>query len=132
MINNEFTDFGSNETRHLYEVQLNYNGTKKFPVNIITGCFIGGFDRDENNNQLYSTYVEANYTLNVKKNKLKAEVGMTPFKGMYADDFSVFNYGITLMRDIQITEKWSIPSSYKLIYNKEKNDVYFSVGFVLR
>jgi len=131
VLTNDFTDFSSLNTRHLYEVQLNYTGHENFPLNIITGCFIGGFDKDENGSQLYSTYFEMNYTMKAKKNQLKAEVGMTPFKGMYADHFSVFNYGLTLMREIQITEKWSILSSYKLIYNKEINDLYFSVGFVL-
>lgn len=129
---NSYSDFSSMDTRHLYEVQLCYLGTKKFPLNIITGCFIGGFDRDENGDQLYSTYAEVNYTFSVEKTKLKPEIGMTPFKGMYAKEFSVFNYGFTVMRDIKVSDKWSIPSYYKLIYNKERDDVFFTVGFVFK
>ncbi len=131
---NEFTDFVTADTKHIYEVQLNFMGHKYFPVNVITSCFVGGDDKDGNNQQLYSSYIEVNYDFNFKKNNLKFEVGMTPFnkKSMYASKASVFNYGITLSRDIQVTNKWSIPSSYKVIYNKETKDVYFSVGFTLR
>jgi hypothetical protein len=128
----DFTRFKSTETQHLFEAQAVIKGGGKIPLKLTTACFIGGSDIDGNGKQLYSTYLELAYSFSKWKNNFSFEVGMTPFEGMYASHASVFNYGFSVARDININDHWSIPSLYKLVYNKEKKDVYFTVGFTFR
>lgn len=128
----DFTRFRGAETQHLFEAQAIFKGGKNLPLMLTTACFIGGSDVDESGEQLYSTYFEFAYSFVKWKNTFNLEIGMTPFEGMYASHASVFNYGFSVSRNINVNDHWSIPSIYKLIYNNENRDVYFSVGFTIR
>lgn len=128
----DFTRFKGVETQHLFEAQAVFKGGKNLPFILTTACFIGGSDVDESGEQLYSTYIELAYSFVKWKNTFNLEIGMTPFEGMYASHASIFNYGFSVSRDINVNDHWSIPSMYKLIYNNENRDIYFSVGFTIR
>ena len=124
---NRFFEFEKSKTRHLFEAQASWLGSKNIPLSLTAACFIGGFDMDASKNQLYSTYFEANYGINAGKNRIAFTIGGTPANGMYAPQASIFNYGITLSRTIPLGEKWQMPCSGKLVYNKENKEWLFSL-----
>ncbi len=130
-ISNDFTEFKKSETKHSFELQTVFKGTKKLPVQLTTACIIGGDDLDKNEKQLYSSYLELAYSLSVKENLINIEIGMTPAKGLYSNNASVFNYGLSVERNIKVNKDWSIPSIYKVVYNKETKDVFLSVSFTI-
>ena len=128
---NDFTELKNTDTQHFFEAQAVFKGTEKFPVSLTTACFIGGGDIDDNGKQLYSSYMELAYSRKINDNTLTLEVGMTPAKSMYADNASFFNYGFSVGRDMKITDHWNVPSTYKVVYNKESKKIFLSVGFTL-
>lgn len=129
---NEFFDFDKPSTRHLFEAQASWLGTEKLPLSVMAGCFIGGFDMDEKQNQLYSTYLELNYPLLRGKHNILLTLGGTPAKSMYANKAAIFNYGITYSSSIGITKKWSIPYNGHLVYNSIDKKFYFSLSISLQ
>ncbi len=128
--NPRFFNYSNDDTKHLIEYQIQYDG-KAIPISIMYAQFIHGFDQNEEGGQNLSRYIELGYTFTLPKGKLKLEVGCTPAKGMYAPQASIFNYGITLEKQMRFSSELSVPAKYKLIYNKETNDVHFTVAFVI-
>jgi hypothetical protein len=128
---NDFSRLEKGNTLHSFEAQALFFGPKKYPFVITTGCFIGGWDYHENGDQMYSSYLELAYPFKFKDFSVNLELGATPHKSFYASKASLYNYGFTIYKDIKISDKWSLPTSYKLIYNAEKKDLYFVFSFSL-
>jgi hypothetical protein len=128
---NDFTQFEKGKTLHLFEAQASFYGPKKWPFRFTSACFFGGADYNDKGEQLYSTYFELAYPFKIKDYQLNLELGMTPAKSMYAKEASLFNCGFSVSKDIRINENWSLPTQYKLIYNIEQKDLYFTVSFTL-
>lgn len=104
---------------------LAYNGPETFPIQLMVGVAVFGNDRDLNGKNYYSTYVEANYNWNIQDYNVKAFVGLTRDDGFYTQNgFQVINVGVTLTRNIKITDHFNIPVSTSLIANPDRNSVY--------
>ncbi len=129
--NPAFFDYKSESTKHLIEYQIQYNGSKEFPIQLMYGQFVHGFDTKENGKQYFSKYFEVSYAFDFKSYLIKMEVGMTPEKGMYANHATIFNFGFSICNKIRIYENTEIPVIYKLVYNKETQDLYFNIALKL-
>jgi hypothetical protein len=115
-------------TRHTLEGMVNLNGPESFPVSLVAGVMIYGNDRDEEGNNLYSTYLELNYATSIKDIELMPFIGITPAKGYYGDKFGVMNMGITAVRNIKISDNYQIPVKGSFIINPQQEKVFFVIG----
>lgn len=155
--NYNYFQYRKNETGHVFEGNLTYNGTKKFPITIMVATNFYGADaaRIDNNPQSpdfnkktgiqHSTYVEFGYSFKVKEISLNSFMGFnctTPGKanpstgfvgeqGYYGNSFGVVNLGITAHKNIPITQKYSLPLSTSLITNPQAGKIYFVFGISL-
>lgn len=125
LTDNHYFNWKSHQTKHLVECMLAYNGPETFPIQLMVGVAVFGNDRDLNGKNYYSTYVEANYNWNIQDYNVKAFVGLTRDDGFYTQNgFQVINVGVTLTRNIKITDHFNIPVSTSLIANPDRNSVY--------
>lgn len=131
----KFSNLKTEETEHLFEFKTDITLSEKIPIKLSGAVIFAGNDWEQKTDkikQFYSTYIEASYPFQLASIPILLEVGMTPTKGMYAKDIKVFNYGLTVFKDIKINERFSIPTSYKLVYNLERDLLYFSVALIIK
>ncbi len=136
-----FDNFKRGKTEHIFEAQSVFYLLPADKLKITAAVIIGGTDWDTKIidptlgttefEQRYSTYFEVAYNINVGKFTVTPEIGLTPFESMYAKDFKVFNYGVNVSRDIKINNTFSLPTSYKVVYNSELKALHFGFGFTI-
>jgi hypothetical protein len=130
--NSDFFDFESEESVHFLDAIVKYKGCDKFPISIMTSVmFYGEYDRDVNNNQRYSTYIELGYSKFIGGKKVDWALGLTPFKGFYADETNVVNINMSVFDKIKFSEQFSLPISAGLSLNPVNERLLFNVSFTL-
>lgn len=127
----KYFSFVKKATYHAMEGSVVFNGSEKFPLQLTLGTFFYGNDMDPNGKNYYSTYMEAAYPFTIGKQSLNVFLGGTPAEGLYATKPSIMNFGVSLSRSINITEKFSIPVTGSLSFNPESDDVFLVVSFNL-
>lgn len=105
---------------------------EKFPiVGTISTIAYGGLDKDVNNNQNYTTYFEVAW----KKKQYEVFVGAITGESMFymndKDQFSVCNVGAKLIKEIKVTNDFTIPVAGSLVMNPTAERFHFvlSVSF---
>lgn len=130
--NSDFFDFESEESVHFLDAIAKYKGCEKFPISIMTSVmFYGEYDRDANNNQRYSTYIELGYSKFIGGKKVDWALGLTPFKGFYADEMNVVNMNMSVFDEIKLNEQYSLPVSAGLSLNPVTERLLFNFAFTL-
>lgn len=112
---------------HTIEVGLSYGGSEAFPISL--SAFMNVYNDNDN-----TVYFEVGYSTEVSEVGLDFFVGGTPGgdTGYYGTtEFNLINIGISASKDIEITDKFSLPifSSYVLNPNLEVG--YLIFGFSL-
>lgn len=124
----QFSDKGTRVTPHSVEGQISFNGTENLPVSISLGTFIYGNDRDAENKNCYSTYLELGYEHNIGENTLSYFLGGTITEGFYAEKAAIVNLGFKAARELNLSETASFPISASLIINPYAKDIFFVFG----
>ncbi|OFX43547.1 MAG: hypothetical protein A2046_01470 [Bacteroidetes bacterium GWA2_30_7] len=124
----KYFNYNSDNTNHLAEVVLQYKGGEKFPLSLLAGTIVYGNDKDSLYNNRYSTYLEAGYSFKFSENNVDMFVGLTPHEGLYGSDLRIVNIGITGYRNIEITDKFSLPVKASIIINPHVDNIYFAFG----
>ena len=113
--------------------------SEKFPLSITWNFMFAGQDKDENGNQNYSSYVELNFPFTVKGVDLNATCGVLPYDAgvtTYGGDvnsgFAVTNVALKAMKDIKITNSFSLPIFIQAIWNPRMEDAHLVLGISLR
>ncbi|MCD4834146.1 MAG: hypothetical protein K8R31_10150 [Bacteroidales bacterium] len=136
------------QTGHVVEAAISFNGTEKIPVSLMFAMNIWGADsrkyKDESGVMIpedkivMSKYLELGYSTDVKGVALDVFAGMalnnpeiakgepTGFYGQEAA--GVINLGFTLSKEIQITENYSLPVFGSLITNPEAENIFMVFG----
>jgi len=134
-----YFNYNDKKTAHYFEGSLIYKGSDKFPLWLLGGVFFYGNDKrwgcDNQKDSLcktyFSSYIEAGYTFTIKENSADLFVGFTPFAGAYGNTMGVINTGITGYRKIKISNDFVLPVKASLIFNPQKSDIFFALGFTL-
>ncbi len=114
-----YFDFNKNTTGHVFETSLSFNGTEKFPLTVLFATNVWGADAQRLNEDgsvkslQYSSYAEFAY---LYKNMV-IFMGLnltTPDQtlgesGYYGNTLGVVNLGVTGTKNIQLTNKYSLP-----------------------
>lgn len=152
---NKYFNYDEDETGHILEGTLAFNGTESLPLSVLVATNFYGADAKkinddetdlENFNQedgiQYSTYVEASYSFSIKDIDMNAFIGGTINKpkeadedtgylgesGFYGRTSGVCSLGITGSKELKITEKYAMPIQASFITNPMSGDVFMVFG----
>jgi hypothetical protein len=127
--NNSFLNFKEGENRHTLEFSLdNYSG-EKCRLKWMIDTFFAGDKNEETGKTFYSTYVEFKYPLSFLSIDAEPFVGLTPFKGYYADKFAFINSGLALGKEIKLAKKLVCPLNLTYTYNPDADEHFVTFGF---
>jgi hypothetical protein len=129
-----YFDWNGKTSRHILEGSIAWSGIGDLPFTFLLATMFYGNDRDsvfydderdDEVKNLYSTYFEASYTFSLKDGKeFNVFAGITPFSGLYAEKFALVNLGCSLMKEIKITDNFSLPITGSLVINPDARKVY--------
>ncbi len=134
----KYFNYKNKSTAHLFELGFNYE-IEKIPLQIYAGTIIYGDEKkitydtteaDSTKNN-YSTYFEVSYTFKIKENNLNIFIGATPFTGFYGDGNSIIFTGLTGSKDIEISNKFSLPIFATFALNPQTEDFFIVFGISL-
>lgn len=139
------------QTGHVLEAALQFNGTEKFPVRVLFAMNIWGADARKYNEVggvmtaedkiVMSKYVELGYSTTLKNMNLEIFTGIAldnpnikkgePTGYYRQESAGIINLGLTLSKEIQITERFSLPVFTSLILNPEAENIFMVFGISL-
>lgn len=130
--NNQYLNFKEGRNRHSLELAVDNYSVEKQRLKWMVGTFLLGDKNKSTGNPFYSTYIELKYPFIVWNIETEPFVGITPFKGYYADQFTVINTGISFGKQLTISQKLMIPFRILVGSNPYKNNQFFtfSTGIV--
>ncbi|MFH1619130.1 MAG: hypothetical protein ABIG11_04430 [bacterium] len=132
-VGNNFFNYSRNETKHIIEGMIRYNGTENFPATLLFAMNVHGADGTRpNGDPYYAKYLEAGYPISFTAVDIRIFLGAAldnperedGWVGYYGGSGGVINLGFTLSRKIKISETYSIPVNSSLIHNPETKKVY--------
>ena len=135
----EGASFFKERERHLFEASLEYIFSEKFPLSLgVNTMFFGDidkeFDEDENKKgkQLYSTYITASYPFAVKDVECELGIGVSPWKGLYSDEFHIAAITAKATKELKITENFALPVFVELILAPAQDNAYMVFGLTFQ
>jgi len=154
MTDYKYFRYDKDETGHIFEGSVSFNGTESFPVSLLLAInFFGNDARKINDdpNSLdfnqedgiqHSSYAELGYSTSINDvvidafmgialnnpKKADANTGYIGETGFYGEGLGVVNLGFTASKEIKITEKYSLPVFGSIITNPQAEKVFFVFG----
>lgn len=139
------------QTGHVLEAAIAFNGTESFPLSIMLAMNVWGADSrayDQDNGVMVaddkivmSKYLELGYSTALKDCNLDVFAGFALDNpdidngepaGFYGqENAGVINMGITLSKEVKITENFSLPVFGSLIANPEAENLFMVFGVSL-
>jgi hypothetical protein len=137
---NKYFHLSNHNTDHILEAGLSYVlPIKRLPLSLSWYTMIWGADKKSDSNMkiknAYSSYGEVSCPFTVQNTNLLASVGFSPFDSPanYKNNgFAVTNIAIKASKEIQITDKFSLPVFGQVIWNPNREDVHFVFGVTLK
>ncbi|KAF0201754.1 MAG: hypothetical protein FD170_2427 [Bacteroidetes bacterium] len=135
--NNNYFEFDEDKTAHLLEVSTSFDGTEKIPFTLMAAVNFWGADAlKANGEKQFSTYFELGYNGNFKESDFNLFLGFTPDNpdkdleeyGFYGPHAGVMNIGITVVKEIKITDHFCLPFISSFILNPMDENVFLVVG----
>lgn len=121
--------YGAHNTQHVFEVNAAYDfGVMGISWNT---NFAGADYYNADGKRSYSTYIALSAPFKLGGLEWNAEVGLTPWEGLYADKFNVTNLSLKASKEIAITDHFSLPLFAQLTFNPYTQGAYFVVGLSL-
>ena len=116
----DYYEFRGDSSAHILEGMASFNGLENLPLTFMVGY---NFAYDSQN----STYFELGYSFSI------LDIFLGAGNGFYTTDgkFNIVNLGISVSKDIKITEKFSLPISASFITNPQAEKVHFVFGISL-
>jgi|WetSurMetagenome_2_1015567.scaffolds.fasta_scaffold00156_7 hypothetical protein len=123
-----YFNYKNSETGHRLEGTVGFTGTENFPMSVTWNTLFYGLDKDpdDSTRQVYSTYVEVNYS----NGPVSVFLGFTPWLGYYNNygltsfdpdapgkTFSIVNIGASVTKSLEISDTFSLPLKATLVIN---------------
>lgn len=128
LVTHNYFDWNSNTTSHAIEAIFELSDLPGIPLSLTAGVFIFGNDKNESGSNYYSTYLEAGYDFNIGEQAVHSFVGITPSEGLYNDEFGVVNMGLSLTKEIALTDRFNLPLNASFSLNPSQKIVFFVAG----
>lgn len=135
----KYYDFEAKTTGHVLEAALSFDGTERLPLSVMVATNVWGAGAKKINDDgtdgdiQYSTYAEISYSF--KKIDLFLGTNLTSVErdkgesGFYGDYIGIVNLGVSSTKEIEITEKFSLPLTVSLITNPQAQKIFLVAGF---
>jgi hypothetical protein len=125
---NQYMNFKEGESRHSLELSVdNYSGEKS-RLKFMIATFLAGDKDEDTGNPNFSTYIEVKYPFKISTIDAEPFAGLTPFKGLYADQFAFVNTGLSISKAIKVSEKFTIPMVLTYTFNPYENNQFLTFG----
>lgn len=125
---NSFFNFSEGENRHSIELAINYEANPKLPVNLMWGTFIFGDKNPLTNRPYYSSYGELGVPFSLAGINFEPSIGMSPFKGYYAQNAAIVHTALFARKEIKLSERWILPIQASGIYNPYSNRFFMNIA----
>jgi Uncharacterized protein involved in chromosome partitioning len=148
--NARYFDYKNASTAHIIEAMVTFNGGDDCPFYLTAATFLYGADKKATydpaeadlRKQNYSSYVEAGYSFKVGASSVASFIGVTPADGYYGDGagipgranvkgFQVVNLGVATTKNLQLSDRFSVPFKASLVANPVLEKVFLVVGITL-
>ena len=116
------------KTSHTFEATLGYTFNEKFPLSLSWNTYFAGADASYDKKRTYSTYVQLSYPFRLWSIDMTAGVGITPWRGIYADKFNVVDISMRGEKSIPITQSFSLPLFAGIVFNPTTDKAYLIAG----
>lgn len=120
-----FFDYDYNTTQHILEGQVLLTGGDIIPFNLLGSYFFYGQDHSN------SIYLELQFQHSFSFFDLQLFTGYQVLGEYYAPAPAFVNIGCTLLKDIEITSKWSLPVTVSLIMNPYNQSLFLVAGITI-
>lgn len=127
-----YFNYKPESTEHSFEGAIEYDFG---PVKASWQTIFAGSDYQEaDGKRAFSSYLEISAPFNLGSLEWEASVGMVPWASDYyeTEGFSLNCVSLKASKDIQITDRFSLPLYAKLIANPTSRNFYFVAGFTLK
>ncbi len=127
----EGAKYGHYKDDHYFDLELEYCFGEKVPLTILWSTFLFGGEAaelDEDGKRMYTSYLNLSYDFDVKGVALTPSIGINPWKSQMHDEFGVLEIGLKASKEIELTDKFSLPLFTQLIISPAYDDVHFVVG----
>jgi hypothetical protein len=121
----DFFNYSGKTTSHQLEAQVLLEGGEKMPFNLLGSYFFYGADSSK------SVYLELQYQRSFETTDMLLFVGFQPKGNYYASAAAFVNIGVSLAKEIQVTDHWSLPLNISLIANPSRKSLYLVAGITL-
>ncbi len=137
---NHYFELNEDKTTHLLEAAASFDGTEKIPFTFLAAVNFWGADAlNADGDKQYSTYLEFGYNGKCKDLDYNAFIGFTPNNpdkekeetGFYGTSAGVVNLGITVSKEIKISDSFSLPLTTSFIINPQAENVFLVLGISL-
>ncbi|MEI7596469.1 MAG: hypothetical protein WCK02_12030 [Bacteroidota bacterium] len=136
--NNRYFIYDNGKTSHAIEASAMYSSENN-PFSLTVGTFVYGADnsygydvkKDTTGESYYSSYAEIGYAFTIKQNELNLFCGLTPWAGYYGNTMGVINAGISMSKEIEITDKFSLPIKGTVMANPQTHNIFFGFAVTL-
>lgn len=137
---NNYFHFDNHNTDHILEAGLSYTiPVEEIPLSLSWYTMLWGADKKSDDNlklkNAYSSYGEINCPFVLHNTNLLTTIGFSPFESPsnYKNkSFAVTNISVKASKEIQITDKFSLPIFSQVIWNPNREDVHFIFGITLK
>ena len=129
----KYFKYSAHKTTHVWEANLGYD-FGCVALNWYTN-FAGNDGVNKSGKRAYSSYVEAAAPFKLAGLDWTATVGAVPYRTSFyskANGFAVTNVSLRATKDIEITNKFSVPVFAQVAANPSNEKAYFLVGFTLQ
>ncbi|MDR0894244.1 MAG: hypothetical protein LBN06_02935 [Prevotellaceae bacterium] len=122
----KYFEYAAHSTAHVFEATVGYD----FGVLAVSWNtnFAGSDYYNADGKRSYSTYVGVSAPFKLGGLEWGAEVGFTPWEGMYSDGFNLTNITLSATKAVQITDSFALPLFGQLTFNPDANRAYFAFG----
>ena len=125
----EGASFFEERGSHLFEINLGYTFSEKFPLSLgVNTMFSGDEDKDDDDKQRYSTYISASFPFSVKDIDCEAGIGVSPWKGLYSNKFDVAVITAKASKNLPLSPDYSVPVFVGLIISPAQDNAFLVFG----
>lgn len=118
----DYFEYDEKSTLHTIEGSLSFTGPEKFPISALLGYNFHGIDAYKG-----SMYGEISYP--IKNVTLILGAGNEMYTGKTESDWGIVNAGIKVVKNIKITNDFTLPLTGQLMLNPYTNKLYYAIGF---
>lgn len=131
--NDKYFAYAAHETSHVFEGNIGYD-FGFMALNWYTN-FAGNDGVTEDGDRAYSSYMEASVPFRFATCDWTATVGAVPYRTSFyseANGFAVTNLTLKATKDIDITQRFTLPIFASVTANPSSQKAYFVFGFTLQ